>query len=87
MECYLPESPNCPICCCCDEPAAVRCQRCGEFYCNGCFGPGHADDGEPCQDCAMKPAHSGRLEPAPNLIIYSEPRATLEAKKSDEGRV
>jgi hypothetical protein len=83
----LPESPDCPICCCCDEPAAARCHRCGEFYCGECFGPGRADEGEPCRDCAKKPTPPEPLVPAPMLIIYTEPRTAFGAEKSGDGRV
>ena len=83
----LPESPNCLICCCCDEPAALRCHGCGEFYCSACFGPGHADDGEQCRDCAMKQAQPELLMPTPTLIIQSEAGAAFKGEKSGDGQV
>jgi len=83
MNCDDPESPNCPICCCCDELAALRCHYCGEFYCAKCFGPNRAEVGGPCSDCAPKFARADLQMPAPTVIVHSEARNALGEKPND----
>jgi hypothetical protein len=88
MNCDDPGSMYCPICCCCDEAAAFRCHRCGEFYCRKCFGPGHAMAGDPCRDCSRTLAPRDLESASPNVIIYGENRAvSAEVEKTDKGRV
>jgi hypothetical protein len=88
MRCDDPECPSRPTCCCCDEVAASRCHRCGEFYCRVCFGPGQAETCDPCRDCSVTLAGRDSPWPSPNVIIYGESRAIpTEVEKSDESRV
>jgi hypothetical protein len=88
MDGDLTETPNCPICCCCDEPAMFRCHRCGEFYCRKCFGLGHAMAGDPCRDCCVTLAPRDSFLPTPNLIVFGDGRATcVEGEKPDERQV
>jgi hypothetical protein len=46
------------LCCCCDAPGTVRCDRCGEFFCPACAdtaGGACTDAGEfLCEECAHK---------------------------------
>jgi hypothetical protein len=72
MNCDDLEFLNRPTCCCCDEPAAFRCHRCGEFYCRHCLGPGQAEAGGPCRDCSVKPAPRDLESASPNVIVYGE---------------
>ena len=74
MNCDDPEFLNRPICCCCDEPAALRCHYCGEFYCGHCFGANIAEAGGPCSDCAPKIARADLQMPTPTLIVHGEAR-------------
>jgi hypothetical protein len=74
------EFPNGPICCCCDEPAALRCHYCGEFYCGQCYGADNAKASGPCSDCARKFARADMQMPIPTVIIHSEARDALGEK-------
>jgi len=71
MNCDDPEYGR-PFCSACDEPAALRCAACGEFYCAECFGPVNAEAWGPCRDCAQKLAPPDLSMPTPTLIVHGE---------------
>ena len=79
MNCDDPEY-GCPFCSACDEPAALRCPGCGEFYCAECFGPDHAEG--PCRDCAQKLAPPELPMPTPTLIVHWESGQSLLRRES-----
>jgi hypothetical protein len=83
MNCDDSKSPDGPICCCCDLPAALRCHYCGEFYCGHCYGADNAEAGGPCSDCPPKFSRADLQMPTPTVIIHSEAHDDLAEKPND----
>jgi hypothetical protein len=75
MNCDDPEYINFPSCCSCDEPAALRCPECGEFFCDECFGAASAEAWRPCPDCARTLGPPDLPMPMHTVIIHDEGRA------------
>ena len=87
MNCDDPELLDGPICCCCDEPAALRCHYCGEFYCCQCFGAESAEARAPCSDCGPKLARADLQMPTPTVIVHNDPRDALRGEKPNDRQV